>query len=185
MARIAARPSSVWTLTQRDLPLKQILLFCRAIRHYGDTEVSLTVSEDNCGSENTIQYLEHVVVIIRARFDWRGYLEGYVTSPSGTTSQILPYRANDVIATDFSNWPILSLHFWGEVPRGTWKLRLRNNFPEYSFSGKTVLHLDILHNCSEHCSERLTSKSIITFNRVLTLQNPNITNSRYNEQVFP
>lgn len=75
----------------------------RFIGQYGDTEVTLNVSKFNCNGENTIQYLEHVVVIIQARFDRRGYLEGYLTSPSGTTSQILPYRANDVIATDFNN----------------------------------------------------------------------------------
>lgn len=107
----------------------------RFIGQYGDTEVTLNVSKFNCNGENTIQYLEHVVVIIQARFDRRGYLEGYLTSPSGTTSQILPYRANDVIATDFNNWPILSLQFWGENPEGTWKLRFRNHFKAYKFSG--------------------------------------------------
>ena len=98
--------------------------------------MDLTVSEDNCGGDNTIKYLEHVVVIIHARFARRGYLEGFVTSPSGTESHIVPYRPYDVIATDFNTWPILSLHFWGENPQGTWKLRFRNRFPNYKFSGK-------------------------------------------------
>ena len=100
-----------------------------------DTELDLTVSEDNCGEESNINYLEHVIVIIQAKFSPRGYLEGYLTSPSGTVSQILPYRPYDVIATDFNNWPILSLHFWGENPQGTWKLRFRNHFPRNVFSG--------------------------------------------------
>ena len=95
--------------------------------------MTLNVSKYSCGGENTIQYLEHVVVIIQARFDRRGYLEGYLTSPRGTTSQILPYRANDVIATDFNNWPMLSLQFWGENPEGTWNLRFRNHFPAHGF----------------------------------------------------
>ena len=116
-----------------------MLLFFRFLGQYGDTEVTLNVSKYSCGGENTIQYLEHVVVIIQARFDRRGYLEGYLTSPRGTTSQILPYRANDVIATDFNNWPMLSLQFWGENPEGTWNLRFRNHFPAHGFSGKRVL----------------------------------------------
>lgn len=107
----------------------------RFLGQYGDTEVTLNVSKYSCGGENTIQYLEHVVVIIQARFDRRGYLEGNLTSPRGTTSQILPYRANDVIATDFNNWPMLSLQFWGENPEGAWNLRFRNHFPAHEFSG--------------------------------------------------
>lgn len=105
----------------------------RSFRQY--IEVDLTVSEDNCGQENRIQFLEHVVVILQASFARRGYLEGFVTSPIGTTSQILPYRANDVIGTNFNDWPILSLHFWGEKPQGTWRLRLQNRYPRYRFSG--------------------------------------------------
>ena len=103
--------------------------------------MDLTVSEDDCGGDSNIKYLEHVVVIIEARFFRRGYLEGYVTSPSGTVSQILPYRPYDVIATDFNDWPILSLHFWGENPQGTWKLTLRSHFPRNVFSGKYYLNL--------------------------------------------
>ena len=74
-------------------------------------------------------------MILHARFDRRGYLEGFLTSPSGTTSQILPYRANDVIASDFNEWPILSMHFWGEDPQGEWRLRLQSRYPNYKFSG--------------------------------------------------
>lgn len=98
--------------------------------------MDLTVSNITCNQEGKINYLEHVVVILHARFDRRGYLEGFLTSPSGTTSQILPYRANDVIATDFNEWPILSMHFWGEDPQGDWRLRLQSRYPNYKFSGE-------------------------------------------------
>ena len=135
-----------------------MLLFCRFLGEYGDTEVTLNVSKYSCGGENTIQYLEHVVVIIQARFDRRGYLEGNLTSPRGTTSQILPYRANDVIATDFNNWPMLSLQFWGENPEGTWNLRFRNHFPAHGFSGKRALLIP-LHNCRKHRNKCLTAAS--------------------------
>lgn len=108
-------------------------------------EVELNVSQHNCGEQNNIRYLEHVVVTLNARFSKRGYLEGFVTSPSGTTSQILPYRPNDVIASEFNDWPILSLHFWGENPQGNWRLRLQNHYPNYGFSGKNFLLPVIYH----------------------------------------
>ena len=98
--------------------------------------MDLTVSNRTCNKEGKINYLEHVVVTLHARFDRRGYLEGFLTSPSGTTSQILPYRANDVIASDFNEWPILSMHFWGEDPQGDWRLRLQSLYPNYKFSGE-------------------------------------------------
>ena len=98
--------------------------------------MDLTVSNGTCNQKGKINYLEHVVVILHARFDRRGYLEGFLTSPSGTTSQILPYRANDVIASDFNEWPILSMHFWGEDPQGDWRLRLQSRYPNYKFSGE-------------------------------------------------
>lgn len=105
----------------------------RTFRKY--IEANLTISEEYCGHENIIRYLEHVVVTLDASFSRRGYLEGFLTSPSGTTSHILPYRPNDVIASDLKNWPILSLHFWSENPRGTWQLRLKNRYPNYGLSG--------------------------------------------------
>ncbi|XP_029186534.2 furin-1-like [Acropora millepora] len=109
---------------------------CRSFSEY--LEANLTVSEEYCGQENIIRYLEHVVVSLHVSFSRRGYLEGFVTSPSGTTSHILPYRPNDIIASDIKGWPILSLHFWGEKPQGTWRLRLQNHYPHYGFSGYLV-----------------------------------------------
>ena len=120
--------------------------------------MDLTVSNRTCNKEGKINYLEHVVVILHARFDRRGFLEGFLTSPSGTTSQILPYRANDVIASDFNEWPILSMHFWGEDPQGDWRLRLQSRYPYNKFSGENgpanvggccriiVLHLCLLNS---------------------------------------
>ena len=75
-------------------------------------------------------------MILEANFARRGYLEAFLTSPSGTTSQILPYRANDVVASNFNDWPILSLQFWGEDPQGTWRLRLQSRYPYHGFSGE-------------------------------------------------
>ena len=115
----------------------QVISSCMRVRSFSQyLEANLTISEEYCGQENIIRYLEHVVVSLDVSFSRRGYLEGFVTSPSGTTSHILPYRPNDVIASDINGWPILSLHFWGEKPQGTWRLRLQNRYPHYGFSGE-------------------------------------------------
>lgn len=113
-------------------------------------EVELNVSQHNCGEQTNIRYLEHVVVTLNARFARRGYLEGFVTSPSGTTSQILPYRPNDVIASEFNDWPILSLHFWGENPQGNWRLRLQNHYPNFRFSGELLKWSLVLYGTATH-----------------------------------
>lgn len=55
----------------------------------------------------------------------RGDISIVVTSPSNTQSTILPYRDRDFInARGYQQWPFLSVHFWGEDPRGTWNIRV-------------------------------------------------------------
>ena len=49
-----------------------------------------------------------------------------LTSPSGTSSHLLLPRLRDMDDDNFNEWPFLSVHFWGENPSGTWKLRIRN-----------------------------------------------------------
>ena len=53
----------------------------------------------------------------------RGDVKIDLTSPSGTTSTLLPYRDYDFVnAEGYDDWPFMSLHFWGEDPVGTWTL---------------------------------------------------------------
>lgn len=72
----------------------------------------------------------------------RGDIQMELVSPSGTTSILLPYRDPDLlpyasaqtilsiwglppdeISPDgYIEWPFLSVHFWGEDPRGEWML---------------------------------------------------------------
>ena len=54
----------------------------------------------------------------------RGDIQIELTSPSGTTSTLLPYRDYDFINEEgYDNWPFMSVHFWGENPVGTWALQ--------------------------------------------------------------
>lgn len=50
----------------------------------------------------------------------RGTVKMSLTSPSGTTSTLLPLRPGDVSSEGYKRWPLMSLHFWGESPSGMW-----------------------------------------------------------------
>ena len=54
----------------------------------------------------------------------RGDASIVLCSPSGTCSTILPERPNDYITeVGYEDWPLLSLHFWGESPVGRWTVQ--------------------------------------------------------------
>ncbi len=48
-----------------------------------------------------------------------------LTSPSGTTSTLLPLRPGDIYPNSYDSWQFLSVHFWGENPLGVWTIRVR------------------------------------------------------------
>ena len=98
-----------------------------------------------------IGFLEHVVVELTLSFPdveyyyyydyydttesldngaYRGNIQVELTSPSGTSSIILPYRLFDVTSDTYSNFRFSSVHFWGENSNGVWKITVlnRNNF---------------------------------------------------------
>ena len=109
-------------------------------------------------ASSSIGFIEHVVVTLSTSFPdaadynyysneengpvdtldsgpYRGNIWVELTSPSGTTSIIMPYRIYDVTTSSFYNFPLTSVHFWGEDPRGTWRLTLRNR---NSFENATI-----------------------------------------------
>ena len=55
----------------------------------------------------------------------RGDIQIELTSPFGTTSILMPYRSRDTFPGSFTNWPFMSVHYWGEDPRGQWVLTVR------------------------------------------------------------
>ncbi|GFS78582.1 furin-like protease 2 [Nephila pilipes] len=78
-------------------------------------------------TENAVIYLEHVQVIISLFFRPRGNLHITLISPSGTRSTVLLPRPQDKIDGSFNNWPFMSVHFWGEILEGNWKLVIVND----------------------------------------------------------
>ena len=57
----------------------------------------------------------------------RGDIMLELTSPKGTKSTLLPYRLKDSWPGNYTKWPFMSVHFWGEDPSGDWTLTVRNN----------------------------------------------------------
>jgi subtilisin-like proprotein convertase family protein len=42
----------------------------------------------------------------------------------GTNSTLLGRRVEDDSADGFNNWPFMTVHNWGESPRGMWTLEI-------------------------------------------------------------
>ena len=70
-------------------------------------------------------------------------------SPSGTNSTLIGTRPYDITSTGFSDWPFMSVHFWGENPAGNWTFFIKNaNY--YSLSGTVYKHLlKLTTSCTE------------------------------------
>lgn len=89
--------------------------------------LTLHMDVDACRSTlNEVLFLEHVQCKISLRFFPRGNLRILLTSPMGTTSTLLFERPRDVVASNFDDWPFLSVHFWGEKAEGRWTLQIIN-----------------------------------------------------------
>lgn len=55
----------------------------------------------------------------------RGDLSISLESPAGTVSLLLDTRPNDASTAGLKNWPLMTVHSWGEQPRGIWNLQVR------------------------------------------------------------
>ena len=105
---------------------------CRDLEHIDDatirskgTYTSSLYSSGCLGKTNCVTKLEHVRVYISLAHGRRGSLRIRLTSPQGTTSELLAPRSRDYNSGDgFQNWPFMSVFHWGESPVGTWTLQV-------------------------------------------------------------
>ncbi|XP_069747211.1 PC3-like endoprotease variant B isoform X3 [Narcine bancroftii] len=74
------------------------------------------------GTENAINTLEHVQVTVNISSVCRGDLSISLTSPYGTTSELLAVRLIDNSKFGLRHWTMMSVHSWGEDPEGEWNL---------------------------------------------------------------
>jgi len=87
--------------------------------------VIIQMNTDACqNTENEINYLEHVQSKVSVRVKYRGNLQIFLTSPMGTNSTLLGRRVEDDSTDGFNNWPFMTVHNWGESPRGMWTLEI-------------------------------------------------------------
>ena len=76
------------------------------------------------------------------KFDHRGRVKVFLTSPAGTRSMILGEsdfkilalrvlgeRAHDYSSKGFQNFPFMTVHFWDEAPYGEWILNVNSTGP--------------------------------------------------------
>ncbi|KAM8734296.1 neuroendocrine convertase 2-like isoform 2-T2 [Acanthopagrus schlegelii] len=87
--------------------------------------VSVNIQSEAChGRTNEINTLEHVQVRVSINSVCRGDLSISLESPAGTVSLLLDTRPNDASTAGLKNWPLMTVHCWGEQPRGIWNLQV-------------------------------------------------------------
>ena len=89
--------------------------------------ISVRLQSDGCqGTDNEVNFLEHVQAKITLSSSHRGELAIYLTSPAGTKSTLLTRRSRDSSTEGFDNWAFMTTHSWGEFSTGTWTLEVVN-----------------------------------------------------------
>ncbi|XP_056300760.1 neuroendocrine convertase 1-like [Pseudoliparis swirei] len=85
---------------------------------------SVNIQSEAClGSTDEINTLEHVQVSVSISSVCRGDLSISLRSPAGTVSLLLEPRPNDASSAGLKNWTLMTVHCWGEQPRGLWALQ--------------------------------------------------------------
>lgn len=91
--------------------------------------VQIDIKSTGCfgDSGKQINFLEHIQLFVNLDYSKRGDLHINLTSPNGTSTMLLSERDQDWSTSGFVNWPLMSVHTWGENPSGIWKFRINDN----------------------------------------------------------
>nr|KAG5706582.1 hypothetical protein BaRGS_028753 [Batillaria attramentaria] len=96
----------------------------------------VVIETDGCeGQENEVNYLEHVQLELTLSYSKRGAISVVLISPSGTETTLMDEREWDKSPAGFRQWPLMSVHTWGEDPKGAWRLRVYDKDPSRQESG--------------------------------------------------
>jgi subtilisin family serine protease len=101
----------------------------------GTTVVGQTIPDNNLTGIsrnfvlNGLLPLEEVEVRLNITHPWRGDLEAFLQSPTGTVSRLM-FRNLDDSFDNISSWNFVSNAFWGETPIGQWTLTVRDVFSQ-------------------------------------------------------
>ncbi|CAH2049099.1 unnamed protein product, partial [Iphiclides podalirius] len=104
----------------------------------------VTVTVENCA----VNYIEHVELILNAKYSRRGALEIYLVSPQGTKVQILSARPRDTSTAGFVNWPLTSVATWGERADGVWRLIVEDRTEEQNIGQVGPIRL-VIHGTKD------------------------------------
>ncbi|CAN5477900.1 hypothetical protein BH11ARM2_BH11ARM2_24690 [soil metagenome] len=72
--------------------------------------------------------MEEAIVTVNLTHTHQGDIQVYLTSPSGYRSRLLVRNASDTSSMSRSSWTAVSNAFWGENPKGTWKITVTDGY---------------------------------------------------------
>jgi len=137
------------------------------------------------GQGNEIRFLEHVRLNLTMSYSKRGAVAITLTSPQGTTTTLLTTRTGDESTKGFNNWPFMSVHTWGENPKGLWTLNILDTSPEGSYNGTVQdvkLELHGTFDMPDHVAKAPNHRRVynVDYNDVQNIRsNPKIARSDY------
>ncbi|KAG9508976.1 Neuroendocrine convertase 1, partial [Fragariocoptes setiger] len=112
-----------WT----NVPKRRICTFSsRDVPRFLQSQTAPVYVAFHTDNHAACRYVEHVQVFVDIEYTRRGVLDIYLISPSGSWSTLLTRRPRDQAQNGFNNWPLMSVHFWGERSEGQWTLIVRD-----------------------------------------------------------
>jgi len=100
-----------------------------------NSAADLYIKTDGCAdASNCVRSLEHVQVAVTLSASQRGKVELSLTSPSGTRQILLARRHVDVSSQGLNGWVLMTVHCWGEDPRGNWTLTVSTTSTSGAFA---------------------------------------------------
>jgi len=98
--------------------------------------LSITIDTIACeGTEKEITKLEHVTLTISFQHRRRGDVSIDLFSPMGTRNEMLSTRRYDDSDKGLHDWTFMTVHNWGENPKGVWTLNVTDNILSLTSKG--------------------------------------------------
>ncbi|KAM3613976.1 uncharacterized protein V6R79_007817 [Siganus canaliculatus] len=115
------------TVAQQRKCVKEVVLRPGRVLSPGGV-VKVNIQSEAChGGTDEINTLEHVQVRVGISSVCRGDLSISLQSAAGTVSLLLDTRPNDASTAGLKNWTLMTVHCWGEQPRGIWTLQVNDH----------------------------------------------------------
>ena len=106
--------------------------------------LSVTIDTIACANtDNDIEKLEHVTLTMSFQHRRRGQVSIDLFSPSGTRNEMLSTRRYDDSRNGLHDWTFMTVHNWGENPKGVWIMNVTDNISlmgKHLNSGTFVQH---------------------------------------------